>query len=567
MGNAVILKRVAVIAASAVMLSSTFTACKPKNVSGKQNASSLESESSNSSSEPAAVSSQAASTINFNSALAKTNSTNVKKAYSMPSYSASKTVFAKNANQKETKISLNNKHIVAPSIPKGAAGNSVVKITQIEGVDGSFYDPVINEKVSDMGKKTFILGTFWPEEWNGKGTTADNKRTTQALQQIEKDYNCTVKVQAMPGNYLAKVTSAKSSGTVYADIYECQTEMNDLFRSGDFQDLLSVKSVNAFKSQWNPVYTLCSSFKGADYGVGLRYDHVEHNIMLFNTDLVKKYNLGDLYGYANSGKWTDDLFLQVSQAFKKENADKTIYTCDGLYPQEILALVYTNWTSPFGVTSSRYIFNGQDSTVLDILTFLQNYVKQGLYNSSTPKNDWQRDGTYKWVAGGDAASSQASFKTGKTLFYVGSDTLLPDFSQSSKAHYGILPLPKGPAADTYSTVIRNVKYFSLSAQDPNLENAGTILVALANRTNIKTSDVVQYNSSLVQDPRSTAQLTENYKYKQILNIELNASTLLPQIYYGAALNCILKQNATPKQAMDSIAAKAQTEINTVFGQK
>lgn len=560
-----IFKQIAVIAAAATLLSSMFTACKPKNVQAKATSSDL-SVSSEAASSETAVSSQAASAIILNSGPINANSEASKKTYSVPSYSTSKSVFSDNSKKKETKISLNNKRIVAPAIPKNAVGNSVVKITQIEGVDGTFSDPVINENVTDMGKKQFILGTFWPEEWNGKGTTSDNKRTAAALNQIEKDYNCTIKIQQMPADYLTKVTSAKSSGKPFADIYECQTEMNDIFRNGNLQDLLTVKSVNAYKSQWNPVYTLCSSFKGGDYGVGLRYDHVEHNIMLFNTDLVKKYNLGDLYSFANSGKWTDDLFLQVSAAFKKVNQDKKIYTCEGLYPQEILALVYTNWTSPFGVTSSKYIFNGQDSSVLDILSFLQNYAKQGLYNTATPSADWQKDGSYKWVPGSDAASSMTDFQAGKTLFYIGSDTLLPGFA-TSKAHYGVLPLPKGPSADAYSTVIRNVKYFGLNVGDPDLENAGKMLVALVNRTNIKTSDVVNYNKTLVQDTPSVTQLTENYKYKQILNIELNASTLLPQIYYGAALNCILKQSATPKQAMDSIATKAQTEINSVFGQK
>lgn len=561
------LSRLAVICAAAMAISSTFSACSPKKTQENVGSSSESVSSENMTSSSASVSSQTASTININSSLS--NSEQAQKAgsqYAAASYKQ-KDYFSATAKQKETKISINNKNIIAPPIKSTANGASPVKRTTIEGVDGTFVNPKINEKVVDLKGKTFNLGTFWKSEWQaGASDTAADKATTKIFNQIQTDYNCKIKLKAMDsGTYLTTVSTGKASGTAYADIYELQNEMGDLFRTGDLQDLQTVASVDYKGNQWNPVYSLCTSFKNKVYGVGLRYDHVEHNVLIFNRDLAQKYNLGDLYGFASSGKWTDDLFMQVSQRFQKLNTDKTIYTCQGLFPEEILNLVYTNWTSPFGITSSKYIFNGQDQTVLDILSFAQDYTKQGMYDKTIAKGDWQTDGTFK-DSSADAGYSIASFQKGKTLFYLGSDTLLPGFPKSCKNKYGILPMPKGPAADGYTSAIVNCKYFSLMVNDPQLEDAGRLLVALANRTNISTDNVVSNNQQIVEDSQSVTQLTNNYTYKQILSVGLCGSTTLPWIFYGAALKSVIQQSETPKQAMDSIAVKAQTEINTTFGQ-
>lgn len=562
------IQRIAVICAAALAISSTFAACSPKKVS-RPTGSSSQAASSGVSSSSEAVSSQAASAINLNSALDKAGGTKrAAESYAPPNYSASNSVFNDRSKIKETKISINNHNIVAPPIKPGSNGLSPIKRTIIEGVDGTFVDPKINEQVVDLKGEKFKFGTFWTGEWNGTSKNATDKWTSQVFKQLQTDYNCKISLVAMdPGNYLKTISNQRAAGNTYADIFELQMEMGDLFRTGNLQDLQTVKSIDFRGNQWNPVYSLCTSFKGKVYGVGLRYDHVEHDLMVFNQNLAKKYNLGDLYGFASSGKWTDNLFLQVSQRFAKLNTDKSIYTCQGLFPEKILDLVYSNYSSPFGITSSKYIFNGQDESVLDILNFAQDYVKAGMYDKTIAKGDWQTDGTFQ-SGTGDASYSMGAFEKGKSLFFLGSDTILPGnfYGQCKGFNYGILPMPKGPAADGYTMPIANCKYFSLLANGPQLEDAGKILVAIANRTNIPMSKVVENNRQVVYDQQSLDQLTKNYTYKQILNVGLCGSKLLPNIYAGAAIKAVIQQSETPKQAMDSIAVKAQTEVNTTFGQ-
>lgn len=554
------LKRIIAIATFFCIMVVSFTSCSRSKPTSNSSSSSVSAASQAAESSSAVQSSSAQTTVLSNIASAASDVYgNSKQA---ASYSG-KSYFAKDAKKKETKISINNKKIIAPTIASTAAANSIIKRTQIEGVDGSFKDAKINESPRNLGGKSYIFATFWPGNWQGK-SSVEAQRCSAAKSAVEKDYNCKIQIKTMNlGTYIKDMTTAKSGGKVYANVLEF---LNDpVITTGDLTDLRSVNTVGVKTNQWNPVQTLVASYKGGVYGVGVRYDTVEHDIILYNKALAQKYNLGDFYTMVSKGQWTDDMFLQVCERFKKENNNSSISACQGLYLQELLGLVYTNWSSPFGITQSKYIFNGTDSSVLDVLNYCQSFVKAGLYNTKCTASDFKSNGTYEQT-NEDAALSQTNFDSGKTLFFIGSDTILPDAVKRAKSDYGLLPLPKGPAADGYTAVIRNAKFFSLFSGDPDSQNSGALLTALANRTNIKTSGIISNNTSLVRDVQSVNTLTENYKYKQILNVELCSAGKLPNIYYGAALSSVIKQASSPKQAMDSISKSAQSEINKNFGQ-
>lgn len=555
--------RITALCITAMMLSMSFTSCKGKQIRSASSTSAESSSSAPVSSEASSVPVSALSILNSHNTTSSTITSPASK-YKAPKYDK-KSYFTNDASKKETKIGINNKNIKGASIPSSAPGASIVKRTTIEGVDGSFYDAKIAEASRNLGGKTYTFATFWPENWKkGKNATQDAIRCASQLDAVQKDYNCKINIKALNANtYLKDVTTARTCGKVYADIIEMADEMSDMYTSGDCADLLGVKSVNVNGNPWNKAYILLTSYKNKDYGIGLRYDNISHRIMLFNKKMASKYNLGDFYGMAAKGQWTDDIFLQVSQQFKKVNNDKSVFNCVGLHPQEILDLVYTNWTSPFGITNTKYIFNGLDSSVLNILGYAQNFVKSGLYDTNFTKTDFSSDGKFS-ACWSDVSYAINRFNTSKALFLITDDTALSYFISGSKDPYGILPLPKGPAADDYTALIGDIRYFSLFEGNPEIENAGALLTAIANRTNVKTADVVNHNAAFVRDQESVTTLTNNYKYKQI--IMGCVSSDFSEIYNGAAIKCVFKQETTPMQAMQSISKSAQTAIDKTYGQ-
>lgn len=511
----------------------------------------------------AAASSAAASAASAVSIGPITQSGPEAKSVSQRTYT-SRTAFGNGAATKETKISLNNKGIKAPSIPNSAPAASIIKRTQVEGVDGSFTDPKMNESVRNLGKKTYVLATSWPDQFSaGKNATQEDRRCAQAIADIQKDYNCTIKLKSLDATGKEIITN-KASGTVYANIINCFASDGKNFIYNVGADLRGVKSVGITSNQWNPVQTLVTSYKSKVYGVGVRYDWLEQDILFFDQTLASKYNLGNFYNMVNGGQWSDDRFLQVCQAFKKASGGQYV-TCATMYPSHFYDQIYTNWTSPFAITSQKYIFNGTDNSVLNVLNFLQKFVADGLYDKAYIKADMKSDGTFKDDIN-DYLRTSKDFKAGKSLFFFGSNALLQDMHDNCKNAYGLLPLPKGPAADSYTTVITNCRFFSLLDGDPDIDNSGALLTAVANRTNIKVGNIVSNNQTLVLDNSSLSTLTNNYKYKQILNVSLSKAGNLGDIFNGAAVNSVVNQSETPKQAMDSIAIKAQTAINSAYGQ-
>lgn len=457
----------------------------------------------------------------------------------------------------------------SPAESKVVSSNmGIIKKTTIEGVNGSFYDANLKESPRNLKGKTFTLMTLWTDNYKDwKHATKDAQRCAQAIKTIDSDYNCNLVVKTYPTGNDKVITEARAAGRVPANIFETYGSGLSVFSSGNGADLTTVNTVDVKNNPWDPVETLVSSYKSKVFGVNVRYDTKEQDLLFFNKKLASTYNLGNFYNMVNDDKWTDNRFLQVCQTFKKCCGSKYIVS-SAMAPSHLLNLVYANWTSPFGIISNKYIFNGTDSSVLSILSYLQNFVKQGLFDTFTDKSDWQANGI--WTASGmDYTHALSEFISGKSLFFFGSNanTMLPSISSCAKDDYGLLPLPKGPSADDYTTVITNCRYFSLFSGDPDLEDSGALLTALANRTNIKTADIVANNATLTRDKESVDTLTQNYLHKQIIDIELNNSGNLPGIYYNAALTCVLKGQSTPKQAMDSISKTAQAAINTAYGQE
>ena len=474
-------------------------------------------------------------------------------------------------NDVDNNIGINNSDIDNPNVNSNSAGASIVNRTEVEGVAGSFKDVTLKESVRDLKGKKIIFGAHYPQNYSATGNS-DAQRCYAALKAIEKDYNCKIEVVQFDGtaNGAKEIATAKASGKVLYNVIEllANTSNQILKTSGLAADLRKVSTVGVESNPWNPAFTLLSSYKSKVLGVGVRYDRFELNILFFNKNLASKYQLGDFYEMVRTGKWTTENFISICEKFR-EKSGGNMYAVESMYPQTYLTLMYTNWTSPLAIANQNgknsYIFNGTDSKILDVMSICQDAVKKGLFNPqyepSTVSN-----GIYK-QAYSDYKRASNAFINGKSLFFIGSngDAVLPHIYTNSVDDYGIIPLPMGSSANNYSTVITNGLYYSLLDGNPDIENDGAILTAIANRTNIKVADIQAHNKTLVRDSQSHVMLTQNYKFKQILNIEMSVGDI-SGIFYGAAVPSILAQQSTPKQAMESISNKMKTEINRVYGQ-
>lgn len=472
----------------------------------------------------------------------------------------------------DTGIGINNSDVSA-NVDSNKDGYSVVSRNQIEGVNGSFRDVTLTEtKMNLKGRKVVFALNGTTGHFSATGDS-DAQRCYAALKEIEKDYNCEIEiVQHLYHAEGAKaIATAKASGKVlYNVMLLLGNHANSLLKTTGYgADLREVKTVGfngANKGKWNDVYTLASSFKGDVMGVGVRYDWIEQNIMFFNKNLAKKYKLGDFYGMVNDGTWTVDNFISICENYKNRSGNKN-FAVESMYPQTYFILAYANWTSPLAISAktSSYIFNGTSSQVLDALTIVSDAVKKGLFNPNYTKKSVDSNGLFASTYD-DYITARDNFVDGKSLFFIGSNgiSVLPYIYKNAIDDYGLLPIPRGRTSNHYSTVITNVEYFSLLDGSPYIEEDGAILTAIANRTNVATKNIEANNKIRCRDSQSVKMLTQNYKFKQILNVELSPGNIAA-IYHGAAVPAVLGQQMSPKQAMESIENKITVEINKIYG--
>ena len=447
-------------------------------------------------------------------------------------------------NSKPSAGNTSSKSQATASIPdKTSDSAQMVDPGFLDGVD-PFKDPVFKENVTNLKGKTIKIGTFWPNNYKSSNSDPVAQANVKAIAAIQKEYNCTIKMVYMDANsFLSDVATTTARGKVYADIYEIQGEMGDLYKNGYFADLSKVSSVGLKTNGWSPASIANATYKNTCYGVGLE-KYIGYSVVYFNKALASKYKVGDLYSLVDKGQWTWSKFRSVSETAYKQSNGK-VYGCNATFTPYLFNLVFANGTSPVVLANGIPVFNGLDSKLLEALNWLQSYCKAGLYNKN-------KSGNY--------VTAINSFMAGESLFYIGGNGSpdINDLSALMEDDYGILPFPKGDGQKNYTCILMNNRFYGLASNNSQAEDAGKVLVALGNRTYIKAAEWDKQHASYVRDEESLKMLRKIRSYDSIFRVTTKS------FESNAAAACV-DQKMTPKQAMEAIVNAAQSEINERFG--
>lgn len=406
-------------------------------------------------------------------------------------------------------------------------------------------NPKLVENITNLGGQTFKIGTFWINDWKAENSDITAVKNVAAIKKIEKDYNCKIQMVAMdPNFYLKNVAAATAAGKIYANIYESQMEMSKLAKNGYFKDLQGVKSIGLTTNEWYKPITMGATIKNGIYGVGVKQDYVSRTCVFFNRSLMAKYQLGDLFEIVNTNKWTTAKFLELSEAvYKKSNG--TVQGANSVFQPYLLNTIYGNNTSPVVLKNGYPTFNGTDSKVISQLDFLQKYVQKGLYAKNKSS---------------DYPTSINWFMQQKVLFYFGDLWMRSDMNtlMPKGIDWGIVPVPMGPDATNYTQIITNSRYLSLSSSG-DCETSGKLLVSLAKLTNFTKNEYnVQLAAKLQNNDTGSLKVINNLMTYRPRYFQYNNA------FQAKAMECVIDNKYTPKQAMESIIKSAQAEIDSEY---
>lgn len=441
-----------------------------------------------------------------------------------------------------------------PTVTPGKTSSSAASSGNVVSkTDNSFTQTaVFYEKITNLGGVTIKLASPWNEWKVTSGSPPMQVLAAEALTKISKDYNCKIEVvNVIPSTFQSDIITNFAAGKVYADIFE--TQGNIIPFAPYTMNVSKVASLELSRNGWNKFIGSSTIHKNVQYGVGFMMTQnlaISQAIMMFNKTLADQYKLPDMYSLVKNKQWTWDKFKELSKSIYDKTGRKT----RGMVVQhdsQIEYLLHTNNISLLAKTGGgQYYFNYNDNKLISGIQFWSDYAKAGYILGVTGPEDY-------------GASESKEFMARKSLFYLGdyictSSQLNPYMEDV----YGVLPLPKGPAASDYVSV-NNTKYFCLTKDNKNIEAAGKVLVAIAKRTSwdMKQWDEIQLDSAL----RDEASLDMMHRITVMRQVDHEAATRgLTNNYMGAVLDAVLKQEKTPITAMTEIKGSENANINNTY---
>lgn len=410
---------------------------------------------------------------------------------------------------------------------------------------------VFKEEKTDLKGITIKIASPWNEWIQTDGCPPYQVAAAKALQEIAKDYNCKIQMVKVtePGKMAENIATNFASGKIYADIIETQDQPIGMYSY--MENVKNVKSLGLQTNDWDSFIGDSATFKGVQYGVGFMMTQnlaISQGIMVFNRTLAEQYGIGDLYQKVRDGKWNYSAFEAASKTISQKTSGKT----KGLLQQigvTMNTLIFTNNVTLIGKDNSGYYFKHNDPNLLSALNFWSDYCKNG-YMYEHNSEDY-------------GASAAKLFMQRKALFmmtdYIGTSTW---FNASMEDTYGVLPLPKGPNATSYTTVA-NTKYFMLTKDNPNIEAAGKVLVAIANRTgwDMNEWDTVQLETAL-RDEESLEMMNKYILPAPAINPSKAQMGLTTS--FSTAIYEIIHENKSAAQKLQEIRGAQNASILEVY---
>lgn len=410
------------------------------------------------------------------------------------------------------------------------------------------------ETPMDLGGRTIkfvttIISRYTYAE-NKDETSNETLEIIKAIEQIEKDYNCKIEFEQKKGADLVEaLITAKAAGDPYCDILEfgcSDTYLEQIYSANLVMPLddPSIKDIIKLdENPWLPASTFGQMF-GNQYGVHFKTNNTGdllRAVVLFNKNLVEKYDLGNPYEMVKNKTWTFDKLKELSATITSKSDGSVfplMYGTEGLY---LPMLIYANGGTVTDYTDGKYEFKGLNDKTLEALNFAVDMKKNGYTH---PKSEVRKE-------------VEGIFANGEAVFYVTNYASLKKYTQGTVPadfEVGLLPGPIGPNSDgEYNAVSYTEALFHVSNNVEKPEEVAAVLVAFANRT-AKRDMINTELMNTLQDQESAEMLELMYNN---MKTDYSRSIGTSRAAIGEASKAIMSLEKTPKEAYEELANSVQ----------
>lgn len=410
------------------------------------------------------------------------------------------------------------------------------------------------ETPMDLGGRTIkIVSTssrFIEEDRN----TASNQKleVLEAIDAIEKEYNCTIVVEKLKAKDLTSaLLTAKSAGEAYCDILDIDVSsayLEQIYANNLCMDLNAEPIADIIKCNENPWRDVSSMGQMFNKQLGVSYvannsSDVIRACILFNKDLAEKYGYTDFYKMVKDGTWTYENFENICAGIAARSdgsvAPIVIGNKESLF---IPPLIFANGGSTAEIINGKYTFTALNDKTMEALNYAVGLVSKGYVTQTT---------------------DNTMFEGGNGVFFFTIYNDLCKYTQGTvnvEFSVGLLPAPQGPSGNgKYNGTTYTEPLWSVVNGTEKPEEVAAVLVALANRTS--RHDVYNYELMYsMQDEESADMFMLMYEnmipdYSRVISGARTA--------FVEANRSILRLEKTPKEAYEEMASEVQAIYDSI----
>lgn len=361
-------------------------------------------------------------------------------------------------------------------------GNDTSSKTSSQNTSSSSEVTLPAEEAVDMNGYEFVLASAWIKSVISKNPTEAETLFFDSVNRVQEKYNCKIKIKSVYADSSTMLPKIMA-GDKIADVVEM---MPDMWLAGSSAGYIvpwdSVEGINVNDPRWISGYTKLATYNNKHWGLQYIKPAEVRTCMYYNKDLLKANGIkDDPADLVKAGTWTFDKFREFSKACTKDTNNDGNMDTFGLLSMDPLqtgySLIWANGGNLCTLQDGKVKSTFDSKNVVDALNFYDNLV-----NTDKAVKLWgyeRSDTTWNNTVAFDDIYN--FFREGKAAFllcdsWVGNQQLKP---YADNISYGMVPLPKGPAATDYISPAQYSRVFTMTSTNKDAAKSAIIFNALA----------------------------------------------------------------------------------------
>ena len=401
---------------------------------------------------------------------------------------------------------------------------------------------------------------------DGSYTNAMQEEYADKLLDLEDEYGFILEAVSNPeGDFIEAMTAAALAGINYADVaYSQQYRIWPLAKNNavialDSDEMVAAGFDWSNDDNWFQPVTVWSEMWDHVWGVQVGGKYVAPQtgyFVTYNKEICAAAGYEDLYQLVREGAWTWDVYLDIA---KKATQDTD---GDGLIDQ--WGTGATAWGSEVVCNGVQFCGERDGKWQLTIDSEEGIRALQFLYDMN------YGTGTCNLEASNN--EKRQAFADGKVAFNWADmpKIMVGQICYNSNHDYGIVPMPMGPDADQYYSVVTGVPFIFIPSTNQNVDKT----VAALNAWALIVNDIDAYAETIDDGRCRTEEDMEMMVDYIIPNFALNMGRITPDLWsmvdnhngYEGLITEISYVGYTPQQAIERNAPKINAVLDLFFGQ-